>query len=236
MSDDLDYRLPRTSDLVMSAVNARILPWGIKAVWIRMLPLDGGPEGVFMSDESLAEGLGLDAGTARNYRYELRRLGLARSFPRPGAKQYGWVLILPEDARPREGEPRGMVRRRAPALARILEVWLLKGHPELTPDLQSPDDTSPKSRSASSLSSRKDPAVVVQSEAPLPPAVTSNEKGVVAKATGTTRKENRRGSEQSEQLGMTALELRIVPGTPRTDDPVVRAAIDELHQRLEDTA
>jgi hypothetical protein len=232
VSDDPTYRLPRTSDLVMSAVNAQILPWGIKAVWIRMLPLDGGPEGTYISDASLAEGLGLDAGTARNYRYELRRLGLARSFPRPGAKQYGWVLILPEVARPREGEPRGMVRRRAPALARILEVWLLTCHPELAPHLQSPDNTSPNGRSASSLSSRKDPAVVVQSEAQLPPAVTSNEEGVVAKATGTTRRENGRRSEQSEQLGMTAFELRVEPGTPRTNDPRIRSAIDKLKERL----
>ena len=247
MTDDPMYRLPRTADLVMAAVLATILPWGLKAVWIRLLPLDAGPEGAFISDESLGEGLGLDAGTAKNYRFELRRLGLARTFPRSDTRQYGWVLQLPDGARPREGQSRNEVRLRAPGLARILEVWLLQRHPELapaaTPGLhqpQSPDGGSRRPRSASSTRERgvggRTPSSVVQSEAQLPPAVTSKEAGVGAKAP-TTRKENN-DLNSSEQLGMPEIELRmgVVEGAPRSTDPTIRSAIDELDRRLEETA
>jgi hypothetical protein len=248
VNDDPLYRLPRTADLVMAAVLATILPWGIKAVWIRLLPLDGGPEGAYISDESLGESLGLDPGTAKNYRFELRRLGLARTFPRAGTRQYGWVLQLPDAARPREGQSREAVRPRAPALARRLEGWLLERHPELAPAAtrglpqpQSPDGRSHRASSASSIRERgvggRTPSSVVQSEAPLPPAVTSKESGVGAKAP-TARKEHKDLRESDQQLGMPEIELRmgVIEGAGRSTDPEIRAAMAELDQRLEGTA
>lgn len=239
MTDATDsYRLPRTSRHVMAA-SCWLTSWGLKAVWIRLLELDGGPEGAFISDASLAQSLGLDAGTAKNYRFHLRSLGLARTFPRPGARQYGWVMQLPEVAIPGERETHVEVRRRAPELAKVLDVFLASRNPQMAPaamqGLPQPQPPTGGSRNPGSPSSTQErgvggrtPPSVVQSKAQLLPAVTQTEEGVVAKAT--------RARKESEQLGMPEMELRVVEGGQRSDNPTIRAAMDALADRLADTA
>jgi hypothetical protein len=173
----------------------RALPWGVKAVFLRLLDLDRGPEGAFISDASLGESLGLDAGTVKNYRFHLRSLGLAVTFPREGARQFGWVMQLPAIACPGSLEKDAEVRgKRAGALAKALDDWL-DSNPEIAaeamprlPQEQSRDCRSAEAQSASSAPERgvgvRGPPSEVQSKAQLPPAVTQTEDGVGAKAPG----------------------------------------------------
>lgn len=189
-------RLPRPSRHVIMASRHRALPWGVKAVWLRLLDLDRGSEGAFISDASLGESLGLDVGTAKNYRFHLRSLGLAKTFPRPGARQYGWVMHLPAVACPGEHEKDADVRgKRAALLAKALDEFLDSRNAGIatgaSPPLlqeQSRDCDSINSNSASSAPERgvgvRTPTSVVQSKAQLPPTVTQTEEGVVAEATG----------------------------------------------------
>jgi len=196
------------------------LPWGVKAVFLRLLDLDRGPEGAFISDASLGESLGLDAGTVKNYRFHLRSLGLAVTFPREGARQFGWVMQLPAIACPGDYEKDAAVRgQRATALAKALDEFLSHRNagiaPEAIPRLpqeQPRDCRSDASSSASSTPERgegvRGPPSAVQSKAQLPPAVTQTEDGVVAEATGQRMESGATNIEPREEFEAKRSRLR----------------------------
>jgi hypothetical protein len=207
------------------------LTLGEKVVWYHTWAMDqGGADGCYMGDQSLADRIGLKIRTVEQLRYRLRALGLLVSFKRAEGDNTGWIAVLPLGCKPSSGRAAG---REAFTLAEKLDGYLCERDPDrATAVAEKATCIAPNGprRSPGSLSSGKAVAVVVQSEAQLPPAVTSTEDGVVARAT-RARKEDR-DPRLSEQLGMPAMEFRVIPGAAPSDDPVIRAALDELGRRL----
>lgn len=183
-----DERLPRSARFVMGA--SRFFAWGVKAVWIELLALDRGPEGAWINDPSLAEVVGLDAGTVKNYRFLLRQLGLARTVARPGGRQVGWIMQLPPAATPGDAEKQ-VWGKRAVFLAGLLDAHLeaINRNPDIAPVATSALRSSQRGRGDRSASSARErgeggspPGSVVPTEGQLPAAVPSLETGVGAHA------------------------------------------------------
>ena len=213
------------------------LTLGEKVVWYHTWGLDQeSADACYMGDQSLSDRLGLKIRTIQQLRYRLRALGLLMSFKRVEGDNLGWVAVLPTGCTPSTPRAAG---KESFELAKKLDSYLKAKDPARATRVAEKAMSIASDRataSPSSLSSRKNPVVLLQSEAQLPPSVTSTEEGVVAKATRTTRRENKDLS-SSEQLGIPEIELRmsVIQGE-RSSDPVIRAAVDELKQRLEETA
>lgn len=124
-------KLPFAATHVIRA--SRGLSWGEKAVWLELWALDNGPEGAWISDQSLASRLGLEDRTVKNYRFGLRARRLAVTVPRPGARQVGWVMTLPAIAVPRATRAAGDI---AVSCAQALDKYLEEVAVETAGDIQ----------------------------------------------------------------------------------------------------
>lgn len=90
-----DYSHDPLPARAMSVIKAsRVLSLGEKVVWCEQWPLDG-LEGAYISDESLADRLGMSEASVKQIRWRLKQMGLTRTIPRPGARQVGHRLQLP---------------------------------------------------------------------------------------------------------------------------------------------
>ena len=190
MTEERVPKLPYSARFVVRA--SRVLTWGEKAVWEELFSLDLGPDGAWISDASLAECLGLDAGTVKNYRFGLRRRKIAQTIPRPGTAQVGWVMRLPAGAAPSDKE-RKVWGKRAVALALVLDGHLRSMDGTAGGALVATPDVRPSPRrgidgrnteiadSAAALGGKGgNPTSVSMRKAQLPPAV--REEGVGARA------------------------------------------------------
>lgn len=177
-------KLPFAATHVVSA--SRVLSWGVKSVWLATHALDQGPEGAWISNESLAARLGLSPRTVKNYRAALSQIvpsehRLLITVPRPGARQVGWVATLPRACVPHANRIAGEA---AVALAAVLDGllresgWtqnvdlsgLIGGAAQDPPD--GPQRTHGRDRAAAALGGKGGvPASASSSEAQLRPAV-----------------------------------------------------------------
>jgi hypothetical protein len=95
-----------------------------KIVYYHLWSLDNGPEGAWIATDSLAQRLHLSPKTIEDIRARLVQLGLLMSLPRPGARQRGWVCLMPAEFVPRARVLRDAYRE-APGLAFLFDRHLV---------------------------------------------------------------------------------------------------------------
>lgn len=200
-------RLPMSHTFVVwaSRPDRGGLTLGEKVIWYQSWALDRGPEGCYMGAASLAERLGMEVRSVEQLRYRLRKLGLLASFARPGARQPGWVALLPGSCCPTSPQAAG---KEAARLAEELDRYLLT---------RDPDRNAHCSASATAIAPRPAARVAalggegggappsLQNEVPLLPAVTKKEDGVGAYA--PKRKERVKDQGQEPGLVLPLLQL-----------------------------
>ena len=153
----------------------------------------GGPDGAYISHESLSARLGgkLKAGTISRLRQRLKRLTLHDTIRRRDARNLGWVLTLPRGCVPR-------TYHEIPSLAvalgqhlRSLTVWSEESGRESLDEMDARvqvSQTPESSRRAAALGGRGEPSALGSSaQAQLPSAF--REKGIGARAPKTRREE-----------------------------------------------
>ena len=181
--------LPTRACWVVEA--STVLPWGMKAVWLRTYWLDIGPERTWATERQLGAMLGLEPATVARYRTELRAYGLLESAEIPGDSgqrrvQRSWWCTLPAPCIPPDrARPDHCV-----ALARVLDQHLSPDGPDGKRRDHDPPSRPmmlrPEGRSTSALKADHHPALGERKGAP--PAV----KGTEVPSTSAVREGDRR--------------------------------------------
>lgn len=154
----------------------------------------GGPDGAYISHESLAARLAgkLKAGTISKIRQRLKRLTLHETIRRRDARNLGWVVTLPRHCIPR-------TYHEIPALGvalgehlRSLTAWSEQSGPESPSEVDArvqPVQTPASSRRAAALGGRGEPSALKPVlQAQLPSAF--REKGMGARAPQARRQKD----------------------------------------------
>ena len=89
-------RLPKSAEKIIKA--SKLLPCGMKLLWIEDYWLDAGPEGSYLTHERMAARLGMVPKTVASYRERMKALGLYTTGS--GATAQSWYPALPQSLFP----------------------------------------------------------------------------------------------------------------------------------------
>ena len=89
-------RLPKSAEKIIKA--SKLLPCGMKLLWIEDYWLDSGPEGSYVSHENMGVRLGMAPNVIETYRTRMRRAGLYQSAGK------SWYATLPAVLMPLPGK------------------------------------------------------------------------------------------------------------------------------------